>query len=66
LVRFGPTSDIALPHHRRPEIVSVAPQVFDLLEYLIRNRDRVVSSTSIRERKRGPPVVPAIGGFSLN
>ena len=29
--------------HRGPEIVSVAPQVFDLLEYLIRNRDRVVS-----------------------
>ena len=33
--------------HRGPEIVSVAPQVFDLLEYLIRNRDRVVSKDEI-------------------
>ncbi len=29
--------------HRGAEIVSVAPQVFDLLDYLIRNRERVVS-----------------------
>ena len=33
--------------HRGPEIVSVAPQVFDLLEYLIRNRDRVVSKDDL-------------------
>src|SRR5260370_18388799 len=29
--------------HRGAVVVSVAPQVFDLLEYLIRNRERVVS-----------------------
>ena len=29
--------------HRGDDIVSVAPQVFDLLDYLIRNRERVVS-----------------------
>src|SRR5882757_6697066 len=29
--------------HRGADIVPVAPQVFDLLEYLIRNRERVVS-----------------------
>ena len=29
--------------HREADIVSVAPQVFDLLDYLIRNRERVVS-----------------------
>jgi DNA-binding winged helix-turn-helix (wHTH) protein len=28
---------------RREELLSVEPQVFDLLEYLIRHRDRVVS-----------------------
>src|SRR5260370_17326058 len=33
--------------HRGPEIVSVAPQGFDLLEYLIRNRDRVVSKDDL-------------------
>jgi DNA-binding winged helix-turn-helix (wHTH) protein len=27
-------------------VVSVAPQVFDLLDYLIRNRERVVSKSS--------------------
>ena len=29
--------------HRGADVVSVAPQVFDLLDYLIRNRERVVS-----------------------
>ena len=31
-------------------IVSVTPQVFDLLEYLIRNRERVVSKDDLVER----------------
>jgi DNA-binding winged helix-turn-helix (wHTH) protein len=29
--------------HRGADVVCVAPQVFDLLDYLIRNRERVVS-----------------------
>ena len=29
--------------HRGTDAVSITPQVFDLLEYLIRNRERVVS-----------------------
>ena len=29
--------------HRGADVVSIAPQVFDLLDYLIRNRERVVS-----------------------
>ena len=29
--------------HRGADVVSVAPQVFDLIDYLIRNRERVVS-----------------------
>jgi TolB-like protein len=33
--------------HRGSDIVSVAPQVFDLLDYLIRNRDRVVSKDDL-------------------
>ena len=33
--------------HRGPEAVSVAPQVFDLLEYLIRNREHVVSKDDL-------------------
>jgi TolB-like protein len=33
--------------HRGAEIVSVAPQVFDLLEYLIRNRERLVSKDDL-------------------
>jgi TolB-like protein len=33
--------------HRGPEVVSVAPQVFDLLDYLIRNRERVVSKDDL-------------------
>ena len=32
---------------RGAEAVSVAPQVFDLLEYLIRNRERVVSKDDL-------------------
>ena len=33
--------------HRGADIVSVAPQVFDLLQYLIRNRERVVSKDDL-------------------
>jgi TolB-like protein len=33
--------------HRGAEAVSIAPQEFDLLDYLIRNRDRVVSKDDI-------------------
>ena len=33
--------------HRGAEMVSVAPQVFDLLHYLIRNRERVVSKDDL-------------------
>ena len=33
--------------HRGAGVVSIAPQVFDLLEYLIRNRDRVVSKDDL-------------------
>jgi TolB-like protein len=33
--------------HRGPDVVSVAPQVFDLLDYLIRNRERVVSKDDL-------------------
>jgi TolB-like protein len=33
--------------HRGTEAVSIAPQEFDLLDYLIRNRDRVVSKDDI-------------------
>ena len=32
---------------RGPTLVSMAPQVFDLLEYLIRNRERVVSKDDL-------------------
>jgi DNA-binding winged helix-turn-helix (wHTH) protein len=33
--------------HRGAEVVSITPQVFDLLEYLIRNRGRVVSKDDL-------------------
>ncbi|MFB9265634.1 winged helix-turn-helix domain-containing tetratricopeptide repeat protein [Bradyrhizobium erythrophlei] len=33
--------------HRGADMVSVAPQVFDLLDYLIRNRERVVSKDDL-------------------
>ena len=33
--------------HRGSDVVSIAPQVFDLLEYLIRNRERVVSKDDL-------------------
>src|SRR5258708_26310070 len=33
--------------HRRADVVSIAPQVFDLLDYLIRNRERVVSKDDL-------------------
>ncbi|MBR0714865.1 winged helix-turn-helix domain-containing tetratricopeptide repeat protein [Bradyrhizobium liaoningense] len=32
---------------RGPDVVSIAPQVFDLLDYLISNRDRVVSKDDL-------------------
>jgi TolB-like protein len=33
--------------HRGADVVSLAPQVFDLLDYLIRNRERVVSKDEL-------------------
>ena len=33
--------------HRGADLVSIAPQVFDLLDYLIRNRERVVSKDDL-------------------
>jgi DNA-binding winged helix-turn-helix (wHTH) protein len=33
--------------HREADVVSVAPQVFDLIDYLIRNRERVVSKGNL-------------------
>ena len=33
--------------HRGAEVISVAPQVFDLLDYLIRNRECVVSKDDL-------------------
>jgi adenylate cyclase len=33
--------------HRGPDVVPTAPQVFDLLDYLIRNRERVVSKDDL-------------------
>ena len=33
--------------HRGADVVAVAPQVFDLLDYLIRNRERVVSKDDL-------------------
>jgi TolB-like protein len=33
--------------HRGTDVVSIAPQVFDLLDYLIRNRERVVSKDDL-------------------
>src|SRR5258705_10306675 len=33
--------------HREADVVSVAPKVFDLLDYLIRNRERVVSKDEL-------------------
>jgi adenylate cyclase len=33
--------------HRGADVVSVAPQVFDLLDYLIRNRERVVTKDEL-------------------
>jgi DNA-binding winged helix-turn-helix (wHTH) protein len=33
--------------HRGADAVSVAPQVFDLLDYLIRNRERVISKDEL-------------------
>ena len=33
--------------HRGADVVSVTPQVFDLLDYLIRNRERVVSKDDL-------------------
>jgi DNA-binding winged helix-turn-helix (wHTH) protein len=33
--------------HRGADLVTIAPQVFDLLDYLIRNRERVVSKEEL-------------------
>ncbi|QPF90196.1 winged helix-turn-helix domain-containing tetratricopeptide repeat protein [Bradyrhizobium commune] len=33
--------------HRGPDVVALAPQVFDLLEFLIRNRERVLSKDDL-------------------
>jgi len=33
--------------HRGADAVSITPQVFDLLDYLIRNRERVVSKDDL-------------------
>jgi DNA-binding winged helix-turn-helix (wHTH) protein len=49
LYRFA---DFALDTDRRelrrgPQLVAIAPQVFDLLEYLIKNRHRVVSKDDL-------------------
>src|SRR5260370_41079045 len=33
--------------HRGADVVSVAPQVFDLIDYLVRNRERVVSKDDL-------------------
>ena len=33
--------------HRGADIITIAPQVFDLLEYLIRNRESVVSKDDL-------------------
>jgi TolB-like protein len=33
--------------HRGPDVVATTPQVFDLLDYLIRNRERVVSKDDL-------------------
>ena len=33
--------------HRGADVVSVTPQVFDLLDYLIRNRERVVGKDDL-------------------
>jgi len=35
--------------HRGDDVVSVTPQVFDLLDYLIRNRERVVSKDDLMD-----------------
>jgi len=40
-----------------PELVAVEPQVFDLLQYLIVNRDRVVSKDDLINAVRGGRVV---------
>jgi DNA-binding winged helix-turn-helix (wHTH) protein len=33
--------------HRGADVVPVTPQVFDLLDYLIRNRERVISKDNL-------------------
>ena len=44
----GHTFDTSLRElHRGADVVSVTPQVFDLLDYLIRNRERVVSKDDL-------------------
>ena len=43
--------------HRGPDVVSIAPQVFDLLEYLIRSRERVVSKDDLINAVWGSRIV---------
>ena len=43
--------------HRGADLVSIAPQVFDLLDYLIRNRERVVSKDDLISAVWGGRVV---------
>jgi DNA-binding winged helix-turn-helix (wHTH) protein len=46
---------------RGAEALSVAPQVFDLLAYLIRNRERVVSKGQAAQQLAGLRLLPAGG-----
>src|SRR3954468_6870977 len=43
--------------HRGAEVVSITPQVFDLLEYLIRNRERVVSKDELIDAVWGGRII---------
>ena len=42
---------------RGAELVALEPQVFDLLVYLVRNRDRVVSKDDLLAAVRGGRIV---------
>jgi len=42
---------------RRDELIAIEPQVFDLLLYLVRNRDRVVSKDDLIEADGTPEQV---------
>jgi DNA-binding winged helix-turn-helix (wHTH) protein len=45
--------------HRGAEVVSSTPQVFDLLEYLIRNRERVVGKRGVASKRNSVLVARA-------